>query len=146
MSAPIVLSSVAVGLSVISLGWQATSWLWSGPRIKLSCLKSLATSPDGHTFQLLTIKVVNRGRFATTVEGWGLLLPDGSTVVVPQGTSLLPSPHLPHRLEGHSSEKWHMSAEGVRKTCREGGFSVDVVRPFVDVSGTTRKGKRGLPL
>ncbi|MFE5840349.1 hypothetical protein ACFQ7N_01720 [Streptomyces niveus] len=146
MSASIVISIVALAVSVVSITWQTWSWLRSGPVIRVSTSNSIPTYGDQLGAQHLTVTAENRGRAAATIEGWGLLLPnDGKIIAI--GDPLLGAPSLPHRLDSHSSASWYMLFADVARHCEERGVAPSDVQAFVRVSGQgLRTGRKGLPM
>ncbi|MGA5472537.1 hypothetical protein ACPCUK_27660 [Streptomyces arboris] len=130
----VVIALVALVVSLISLGWQIITWLRSGPVIKVKGHSSIAVV-DGNAGEVhLSVTAVNRGRAPATVTGWGLRLPNGSSVV-PQSAQLPGTNPLPHRLEPHAEASWHVPQTAVEEACRTHHVELSQVRPFVDVSG-----------
>ncbi|MFD5785871.1 hypothetical protein ACFWH1_04455 [Streptomyces sp. NPDC127037] len=135
MSTPVI-ASTALVLSVASLSWQAWSWWWSGPIIKVT---GAADSPifEGQQSDLgyHYIEAVNTGRAAATIEAFGVILPSGLKPVRHKQDDLdaVEPCTLPYRLEPHSSARWYFTTQIFQ------GEEVTGTRPFVVVAG---KGER----
>jgi hypothetical protein len=98
-----VLASVAIGLSAISLGWQAWSHRAKGPVVGVTT--------------------------SITVTGWGLRLPNGDKMVPTQSNMI--SKRLPHRLEANTSASWFVETDRIRLQCAEMGLRYQDLRGFV---------------
>jgi hypothetical protein len=147
----LILSILALVLSLGSLSWQAWSWFRSGPVLRVKVTNIVADSgrisaygipePDHY----VQVEVVNHGRAAATISTWGIELPGGESMFV-----TLPPPisdRLPGRLEPHASLRLHVEGEELRKLSRERGVPFKAMRPWV-ASATGRKiyARSGVPL
>ena len=134
-TAALVIAIISLVLAVLSLAWQAVTFVLTGPRVKV-CLKEGLRGPlgvmiappsvytdagraaleaDGYTEHVLAVVVTNAGRSATTVRGWSLHFGNG---VVYTNQMDPRNPALPHRLEPHTTETWYAT--------------VDEIAPFVE--------------
>jgi hypothetical protein len=132
--AAIIISICALVVSVVSLSWQVVSWLRAGPVIKVKGHSSFpyvgGVVGDHH----LSVTATNEGRAAATITGWGLALPNGSSIV-PHSAPLPGVPDLPHRLESHAEASWHVLHTELVHACTAQGVDISQVRPFVHVAG-----------
>lgn len=136
MSAPLVVSIIALVLSLASISWQAWSWWWSGPIVKVT---GASDSPiyEGQQSDLgyHYIQVVNTGRAAATIEAFGVTLPSGLKPIRYRQDDLdaVEPCALPYRLESHSSARWYFTPQLFQ------GEEPKETRPFVMVSGKGQK-------
>ena len=85
MTATVILSIVALALSVASLSWQAWAWSRNGPRLRMGVSRIQVTYGEDLTLQLT---IANAGRAAATVVDVRVQLIDGGrhrVTVVDQG-------------------------------------------------------------
>lgn len=111
---PSVLDWITLAIAVIgaltgiaSLGWQVWSFARTGPKVKVSTAWGVApvSSPD-QPDTVFIVDAHNVGRSPVGVVGWGLLLPDGRSVVT---AGRLPgSSPVPATVDGGHSLKWMM--------------------------------------
>ncbi|QKW44271.1 hypothetical protein [Streptomyces microflavus] len=136
MSPTVVVSSIALVFSVASLSWQAWSWWWSGPIIKIT---GASDSPifQGQQSDLgyHYIQVVNTGRAAATIEAFGVILPSGLKPIryMQDDLEAVEPRALPYRLEPHSSARWYFTPQIFQ------GEEPAETRPFVVMSGKGEK-------
>jgi hypothetical protein len=144
-TAALVIAIVGLVLAAFSLGWQAVTFVLSGPRVKVRLKEGLrglggviiappsiypdsgraSLEADGYTEHVLAVVVTNSGRSATTVQRWSLNYGNG-VVFTHQLDSR--NPVLPHRLEPHTTETWYASVAQV----------APIVEGFVDQSESAR--------
>ncbi|MBQ1060061.1 hypothetical protein [Micromonospora sp. C41] len=139
----VALALAAIVMSGTSLGWQAITWRRSGVVVKVSVTQAVAAFPTGAEV-LTTVTATNAGRASTTVTGWGLRLPGGTSVVMPNP---LPISHpLPRRLDGHDEGSWYIKTEDLRRHCAEHGTTEHEARGFVRLGNgkTVLASKRGI--
>lgn len=136
MSFPVVISLVAICLSVISLTWQILSWRLGGSRIKASTNSfiTVGTAPDLH---LLGLTATNRGRAATEVHYMALELP-GNRSLAP-----MPNPvhdiKMPRKLEPGGQTTISYPHQVVLQGLAEQG--VKKVRPVIRTGHGDVRGK-----
>jgi hypothetical protein len=148
----IILSSAALVLSLVSLGWQAWSWSRSGPvlRVELSNIITDLGGPTnaygvGQPEHYVEVKAVNRGRAAVTIQTWGIELPGGNNIFATE--PLLFSERLPARVEPHSSASFHMAGDAIREHAATQGIPFTKMRPWVQpASGKRVYAKTRVPL
>ncbi len=130
----IIISICALVVSVVSLTWQMISWLRSGPVIKVKGHSAFPFVGGVAGEHHLSVTATNEGRAAATITGWGLVLPDGTSIV--PNSAPLPGVHdLPHRLESHAEASWYILHTELVHACTARGVDISQVRPFVHVAG-----------
>jgi len=127
------LSILALGLSVVSLGWQVIAWRRGGPVVQVS--QGLMPAHVGGGDELRVV-VRNLGRFATTVDWCSFLV--GDTKVRPDVVVVLPetldgAEPFPFRLEGHSSQIILFDAADLRRRAARIRGGTQPVRAFVQL-------------
>jgi hypothetical protein len=144
----ILLSSLALVLSLASLAWQSWTWLRSGPvlRVELSdFLTDAASGPGEGLHYFLQVTVINRGRAATTIDAWGIEPPHGSTLVAVHSARF--STRLPARVEPHASLAMFMPADTVRSFSEQHGVPYSALRVWVrPAAGKPVYARKGIPL
>lgn len=124
----LVVAIVGVVLAAVSLAWQAAVFLLSGSRVRVALRRgAIRRSPSGtvrmsgplqptasdyeamrsqgFADEVLIVEVRNLGRMAVSVEDVSAATTDGwgfARLADPE------NPKLPHRLEPHSMEAWHV--------------------------------------
>jgi hypothetical protein len=129
MLAADVLDYWSLGIAIVSLigglGWNVYAWIRSGARIVVSNeLGRLETpgqfgNPVG--FDLVFLKVNNRGRQAATIMGAGFIVSERRVGLPDEHRPLAP---LPFRLEGH--DQWDagvLTADYLRRNLSRAGFT-----------------------
>jgi hypothetical protein len=125
-TATLVIAVVGVALATLSLGWQAATFLLSGPRVKVFLaqgyrgpggvmLAPIETYSDGgaaiarmgFTEHVLAVHAVNRGRLPASITNWTVRFSNGATYMNPTDTL---NPKLPYRLEAHADATWYAPA------------------------------------
>ncbi|MFI2358157.1 hypothetical protein OG582_11925 [Streptomyces anulatus] len=134
---PVVISVIALVISLVSLGWQVITWLRSGPVIKVKGHAAIPVVNENPGELHLSVTAVNRGRAPATITGWGLRLPNGSSVV-PRSAELPGVNPLPHRLESHAESSWYILHAALEEAAQTHQVELSQLRPFVDVSGRGR--------
>jgi hypothetical protein len=144
----VILSVLALVLSLASLSWQAWTWSRSGPvlRVEVTNMVTDAGSTYGGTPEhYVEVKAVNRGRAAATIQTWGIEVPGGGSIFVMQPLSF--SQRLPARVEPHSSASFHIAGDEIWKVSAEKGIPLTKMRPWVQpASGKRIYAKRPVPL
>jgi hypothetical protein len=113
----VVLSSLALTVSVISLVWQFVRAKRDEPEVIVSGSAGFGIKGEApeDTLWMFTLTVTNVGRSAVTIDelGWLIRPPGGSAVLLVGGTI---SADLPLRLEANDSRTWDYSvpARGTR--------------------------------
>ena len=125
--ATLVIAVLGLVLSIVSLIWQAATFVLSGSRVRAE-LKHGARNADvvvsgppgwqrvasqGLGEEVIGIEVRNVGRMAASIDSVQAALPRGTK------TTLLQSfigPPLPHRLDPQSVASWYLPAAPVRAT------------------------------
>lgn len=131
-TATLVIAVVGLGLSVLSLGWQAASFFLSGPRVRVHLQEGFrgmggavlappsvytdqgreALERQGFTEHILAVIVVNRGRLPATVGNWSIRFGNGAAYQNPGDPR---NPALPYRLEPFTSESWYAPVDHLQK-------------------------------
>jgi hypothetical protein len=130
-TATLVIAVVGVTLGALSLIWQATTWLLTGPRVKVSLREGFrgpggailgpralytdaglaALRRQGFTDPILAIEAVNVGRLPTTVRSWSIVFGNRAAY---ENQADPRNPQLPYRLEPHSSASWYAPLEDLQ--------------------------------
>lgn len=146
-----ILSSLALVLSLASLGWQAWTWLRSGPvlRVEVSNIITDAGSTSaygaGTPEHYVQVTVVNRGRAAATINTWGIETPGGKNLFVTQPLPF--SDRLPARVEPHSSLSMHILGDELRRQAAEHRIPFHAMRAWVrPATGKQVYAKKSIPL
>jgi len=120
----LVIAITGLGLSALSIGWQAASFFLSGPRVRVHLQEGLRglggvvlASPSVYTEEggaalerlgfgepILAVIVVNRGRLPATVGNWSIRFGNGAAYQNPGDPR---NPALPYRLEPFTSDSWY---------------------------------------
>jgi hypothetical protein len=122
--ATLILASLGVGLALLSLAWQAFSFLLTGSRVRVNVRPGLrgfggvVTVPldatpanvaylrdQGFTEPVFAVEAINRGRGETSVASVDLVFDDGGSV-----SNAAHDPPLPFKLNGESSQTWYIDA------------------------------------
>jgi len=144
----IILSSLALVLSMASLAWQGWTWVRSGPvlRVELSNFLTDAASVPGEGLRnFLQVTVINRGRAATTIVAWGIERPGGSSMVAVHSERF--SDRLPARVEPHASLTVFTPAESVRAFSERHGAPYSSLRVWArPAAGKPVYAKKSIPL
>jgi hypothetical protein len=128
--AALIVAVVAACVAFISLGWQVVAFVLTGPRVKVVLAAAfrnpltgelLVTTPAaivggvaklrelGYSEPVLLVRVINRGRSATTVERWNLGFGNGAMYLHPRADPT--NPPTPTRLEPHTSTTYYTLVE-----------------------------------
>ena len=142
--AALIVSIVALVLSIGSLSWQVWSWRRSGPVVRVTVSNIVPTyqgqgTGDWHT----AVTATNTGRAATTVTTWAFELPNGhnSFTIYPVPISA----PLPFRLEAHASASWYVPTQELMTMCAENHVDHKELRAWVEVgTGKVYADKRGI--
>jgi hypothetical protein len=121
-AAALIVSIIALVLSVASLSWQAYSWSRAGPIVTLRTGWAYGVGGlDGEKWIVITAH--NSGRGSVQITGWALDTPNGQTIV-----AVTPGPHstpLSRPLDGGSEAQWFMAAAAVQSECTRLGTRVE---------------------
>jgi hypothetical protein len=131
---------------LVALGWQIITWRASGPMISVKVTQGILTYGASVGDMVTIVTAINRGRAPVTVRTWGLRLPDGQTMFVPEPVP--GSNAIPYRLDQGSSADWRVPTAVVDSACRARGVSHTMLRGYVAL-GTGRDvvaRKRGIQL
>lgn len=134
----LVVAIVGVVTGVASLVWQAVSWTYEGPKVKVR----LATSFPVVTGSQLgdphySVTAVNIGRSPVLLNGWGFELPGGDSVVDLSGDA--GAIRLPWTLEGGHEAQFFMSYSRLHGTLEVHHPNGVKVRPFVSTATAGRR-------
>jgi hypothetical protein len=126
--ATLAIAVVGLVLSVISLTWQAATFVMSGSRVRARLRHgaagggSVVSGPpgtqslrvmaeQGFTTEVIGVEVRNVGRLAVQVTDVRAALPSGFQV---SEARISMGPDLPYRLEAQSSQTWFLPAQMAR--------------------------------
>lgn len=131
--ATLVIAIIGLILAVVSLLWQAATFVLSGPRVKVRLREGIrgdhggallgpienytadglaALTAQGYSEHVLGIEVVNTGRLPATIRTWGLRF--GNRAVYTHNLDPR-NPPLPHRLEPATSEVWYVPVANLQE-------------------------------
>ncbi len=158
--AALVVGIVGVVLATLSLIWQATTFLLTGPRVNVRLSEGLraahggvvvgplsiypdasltALEDDGYTEHIFAVTARNTGRLPATVSRWSLRFGNGATFVYP---------NEPHRLEPAADVSWYAPVAHVGEYVAafvDQSEDARTVRGEVDLaSGKTRRSRQGI--
>lgn len=133
-------SIIALVLSVLSLGWQAWTWLRAGPVVSVAVAQSLPVYRNSAGEWHTTVTATNKGRSAVTVSSWGFALPNGRTLYTANPAPW--SEKLPHRLEPQSSANWHVDTDEIKQACSEHAVRYQDLRAWVSLGNGTKSHSR----
>lgn len=106
----LILSILALVVSVTALGWQFVSWWKSGPAVGTDTLSGMVIDQPEHP-EVLILVVNSRGRLPITVEQWGFVIKD--TLYGPAGWTS--GPEVPHRMEPDLEARWVLDYREARQ-------------------------------
>lgn len=144
--AALILGIVGALTGVAALAWQVITWRQGGAVVTVSALQAFPTYADQLGEPHVNVTARNSGRSPVTVNGLGLRLPDGRTMVVPSPASW--SSPVPHRLEPGADGSWYMPTAEVARFCADNGIKQQDLIAFVRLAdGRTISAKqRGIGL
>jgi hypothetical protein len=137
--ATLAIATAGLGLAMLSLGWQAATFVLSGSRVRVDILKgslgrgSLITGPpdtwqdianisalaaQGFTEEVLAVEVRNVGRMPVSVEKVTASLANG---IAFEESQYQHAP-LPYRLEPGSSQKWWVTLPALKAALAASGL------------------------
>lgn len=119
---------IGLCVAVATLVWQWRSWLYEGPRIKVTCTGGFAV-PGTPREQLWMVEATNVGRSPIKLVNWGFDIP-GYGAVVDQTNSLSPT-RLPTTLNGGHSSMFMMPKSSLLASLDGAGRTDKSVRAFV---------------
>jgi hypothetical protein len=122
------LAALGAVTGVLALGWQVFTWKRAQPHLVVKASNAFPTYGDRLGSHHFAITVTNHGGAATEVTGWGLRLPDDSSMVVPNPPNFSDKPG---RIESHGHLTFFVEAAGVIERCKMGGLAASDLRPFV---------------
>jgi len=141
--ATLVIAVLGLVLAVVSLTWQAATFVLSGSRVRAELkhgarnagvavtgppgsqqLKSLAA--QGFTEEVIGVEVRNVGRLAATVDRVQAAIAGGIKLEMLRE---LAGPSLPHRLEPQSAASWFVPAAPVRRAVATSAQVLNQVDP-----------------
>lgn len=124
------IAAAGLALAALSLGWQAATFLMSGPRMKVRLSEGFRGLPgvmigppgvytdeglaslqhQGYTEHVLAVTATNKGRLSATVREWSLHFGNRAKFANQHDPR---NPPLPHRLEPHTAQTWYAPVEDV---------------------------------
>lgn len=139
----LVLSIIALCISIAALTWQLVEHLLTGARVKVGTVWSLPVGGLDYLPQCLTITARNVGRFPASVRSVGIALPDDRHAVISPFFVPEMSDDLPLRLEPGDEASWSVPDDRIEALARENG-PVSAWRAFVTLgTGKRKHGKLG---
>jgi hypothetical protein len=104
-----VLGAIGAITGVPALGWQVFTWRKSQAKLVVKAANAFPTYGDRLGDHHFSISVINEGGTATEVTGWGLRLPDGSSLI---DFNPLPFSDKPGRIEPHGRLTFFVEGAG----------------------------------
>jgi hypothetical protein len=98
-----------------ALTWQVVSWVWAGPRIRVTSFSGIVAGQPQHP-EALFLVASNRGRMPATIDQWGFII-KGSLHGV---AAWMSSPEVPHRLEPYTQVRWQQDFRETRVMLTQG--------------------------
>lgn len=144
--AALILGIVGALTGVAALAWQVLTWRQGGAVVTVTAFQAFPTYGDQLGEPHVNVTARNSGRSPVTVNGFGLQLPDGRTMVV----SSLPSwsSPVPHRLEPGADGSWYIPTAEIARFCADNGIKQQDLIAFVRLADgrTTSAKQRGIGL
>lgn len=139
-----VLSTVAIAMSAVSLGWQAWAHRREGPVVKVTTTQAIFTAGPREWFVNVTAR--NTGRGPVTVTSCGLRVPGGGAFHAVRRLEV--STPLPHRLEPGTEAKWFVERNEILQGCSELGVRYQDLVGFVTLAtgNTVLASRKGIGL
>jgi hypothetical protein len=128
-----VLAAIGAVTGVPALIWQIYAqihtWRASAPNIHVTVANALPVGPTGVGGHHFSLTAVNHGGALTTINMWGLRLPnEGDLVLIQQ----LPfSDRLPAPVAPQASVTFYIEAQDVFDRCAQQGVKASQLRPWV---------------
>lgn len=126
--AALILGIIGALTGMAALAWQVITWRQSGAVVTVTACQALPSQGEPY----VNVSARNTGRSPVTVNGWGLRLPDGWTMVALNPASW--SSQLPHRLEPGADGNWYMPTAEVARFCAEHGTRQQDMIAFVNLA------------
>jgi hypothetical protein len=144
--AGLILGIIGAITGVAALAWQIITWRQSGAVVAVTAHQAFPAYGDQLGEPHVNVSARNSGRSLVTVNGWGLRLPNGRTMV--NLNPVLWSSPLPHRLEPGADGSWYMPTHEIARFCAEHGVRQQGMIAFVNLAdGRTISAKeRGIGL
>ena len=127
--AGLILGIIGAVTGVVALAWQVITWRHSGAVVAVTARQAYSPAYDG---PLVNVSARNSGRSPVTVNGWGLRLPDGGTMICTK--PVLWSSPMPYRLEPGADGSWLLPTHEVAHFCAERGVRQQDMIAFVDLA------------
>jgi hypothetical protein len=135
----LVIAVIGLCLSLVALVWVAVSWRYTRDIVRVTLSRAIVVGATN--LPTLSVTASNVGRSAVSIEGWGLLLPDGQAIWPAVGDpSTWWGSQTPITLQGGHSEFWQVDLNVIRNAIVQQGLGNVQVRGFVNL-GTGRKRK-----
>lgn len=144
--AALILGIIGALTGVAALAWQVITWRRGGAVVAVTAFQAFPCYGDQAGEAHVNLTARNSGRSPVTVNGWGLKLPGGGSMIV---SSPAPwSSPLPHRLEPGADGSWYIPTPEVARFCAGNDIRQQDTIAFVDLAdGRTISAKqRGIGL
>lgn len=131
-AAALILGIIGTFTGVAALAWQVIVWRRSGAVVAVTAFQAFPTYGDRVGEPHVNVSARNTGRSPVTVNGWGLRLPDGQTMIVTNPASW--SSPLHYRLEPGADGSWYVPTAEVARFCTEHGIRQQDMVAFVNLA------------
>lgn len=133
----VVVAVLALGLSVVSLGWQIRTHFLAGPRIRVGMGHAIFT---GTGRECVSVTAVNRGRMSANVRSIDVQVDRTKRHSPITMSEIFPpsSDELPTRIAPHDSATWYVPEQVMAWIARDAGVPRSQLRAYV----TLGDGKR----
>ena len=130
--AGLILGIIGAITGVAALAWQVITWRQSGAVVAVTARQAFPAYGDHVGEPHVNVSARNSGRSPVTVNGWGLRLPDGGTMV---SSNPVPwSSPVPHRLEPGADGSWFLPTHEIARFCAEHGVRQQDMIAFVNLA------------
>jgi len=130
--AGLILGIIGAITGVAALAWQVITWRQSGAVVAVTARQAFPVHGDHVSEQHVNVSARNSGRSPVTVNGWGLRLPDGGTMI---STRPVPgSSPVPHRLQPGADGSWLLPTHEIARFCAERGVRQQDMIAFVNLA------------
>lgn len=141
MTPALIVSIIALTLSIVSLSWQVWSWRRSGPVVTVKTGHAYPTCGSQVGEHHIYVRAHNSGRTPVQVTSWSLEAPGKRSIVQVRPVSF--STPLPHTLPNGAEAQWFMLGDALDAQCAEMGVRVEDLRAVVNLgTGQAARARR----
>jgi hypothetical protein len=111
-----VIAILALGLSVVSLGWQTYSWFLVGPVIRVGTMPLNVLEP-GKMTKCVQVFVTNTGRMPATLESFSFNRSGGAPISISSALLAPSSDSIRVTVNAHDTVRWNVLADLLVSAC-----------------------------